>query len=145
MMGKQTGQIQMVIFELDVKYADFEYLQRPGSMKKNAKVKIRIVYETGAHRIVGAQMASAEDISMRIHMFSLAIEEVTIDKLKLLELFSFPILISFITTSQWRLYLQNKVYRLYINYEKNEDRGNLSTRCRELPPDKMLLYRNQLH
>ena len=49
-------------------------------MKKNAKVKVRIVYERDSRRIVGAQMASTEDISMGIHMFSLAIEqEVTID------------------------------------------------------------------
>ena len=76
---------------LDVKYTDFEDLQRPGFMKKNAKVKIRIVYETESRRIVGAQMASAEDISMEIHMFFLAIEEeVTIDKLKLLDFFPSP-------------------------------------------------------
>lgn len=75
----------------DVKYTDFEDLQRPGFMKQNAKVKIRIVYETESHRIIGAQMASTEDISMGIHMFSLAIEqEVTIDKLKLLDLFFLP-------------------------------------------------------
>ena len=63
----------------------------PGFMKKNAKVKVRIVYERGSRRIVGAQMASTEDISMGIHMFSLAIEqEVTIDQLKLLDLFFLP-------------------------------------------------------
>ena len=76
---------------LDVTYTDFEDLQRPGFMKKNAKVKVRIVYERNSRRI-GAQMASTEDISMGIHMFSLAIEqEVTIDQLKLLDLFFLPL------------------------------------------------------
>lgn len=76
---------------LDVCHADFEDLQRPGFMRENANVKIRIVYERGSHRVVGAQMASTEDISMGIHMFSLAIEEgVTIDKLKLLDIFFLP-------------------------------------------------------
>ena len=76
---------------LDVCHADFEDLQRPGFMRENASVKIRIVYERGSRRVVGAQMASTEDISMGIHMFSLAIEEgVTIDKLKLLDIFFLP-------------------------------------------------------
>lgn len=76
---------------LDVIYTDFEDWQRPGFMKKNAKVKVRIVYEKDSRRIVGAQIASTEDISMGIHMFSLAIEqEVTIDQLKLLDLFFLP-------------------------------------------------------
>lgn len=76
---------------LKVKYTEFEDLQKPAFMKENDKVKIRIVYEEGSRRIVGAQMASGQDISMGIHMFSLAIEEkVTIDKLKLLDIFFLP-------------------------------------------------------
>lgn len=76
---------------IDVKYTDFEDLQRPGFMKENASVKIRIVYETSSRRVVGAQLSSKEDISGVIHMFSLAIEEqVTIDKLKLLDIFFLP-------------------------------------------------------
>lgn len=76
---------------LDVQYTDYEDLQRPAFMKHNSSVKIRIVYETNSRRIVGAQMSSLEDISMGIHMFSLAIEEgVTIDKLKLLDIFFLP-------------------------------------------------------
>lgn len=76
---------------MKVSYTDYEDLQKPGFMKENAKVKIRIVYETETRRVVGAQMASADDISMGIHMFSLAIEEgVTIDKLKLLDIFFLP-------------------------------------------------------
>lgn len=75
----------------NVKYTEFEDLQKPGFMKENNKVKIRIVYEESSRRILGAQMASYEDISMGIHMFSLAIEEkVTIDKLKLLDIFFLP-------------------------------------------------------
>lgn len=74
-----------------VKHTDYEDLQRPGFMHENEKVKIRIVYEASSRRIVGAQLASHEDISMLIHMFSLAIEErVTIDKLKLLDIFFLP-------------------------------------------------------
>lgn len=72
-------------------HTDFEDLQRPAFMKKNHPVKIRIVYDKETRRILGAQMASYEDISMGIHMFSLAIEEgVTIDKLKLLDIFFLP-------------------------------------------------------
>ncbi len=76
----------------DVEYTDFEDLQKPGFIKsENHPVKIRIVYEKTSRRIVGAQMASYEDMSMGIHMFSLAIEEkVTIDKLKLLDIFFLP-------------------------------------------------------
>ena len=76
---------------LEVLYTDFEDLQRPAFMRENAQVKIRIVYERGSRRVVGAQLASEYDASMAIHMFSLAIEEgVTIDKLKLLDIFFLP-------------------------------------------------------
>ncbi|MDT2849160.1 FAD-dependent oxidoreductase [Vagococcus carniphilus] len=75
----------------EVKYTDFEDLQKPGFIEKNGNVKIRIVYDAKTRRVLGAQMASTEDISMGIHMFSLAIEEkVTIDKLKLLDIFFLP-------------------------------------------------------
>lgn len=76
---------------MEVSHTDYEDLQRPGFMKENAAVKIRIVYETKSRRVVGAQMASTEDVSMGIHLFSLAIEEgVTIDKMKLLDIFFLP-------------------------------------------------------
>lgn len=76
---------------IDVEYTDFEDLQKPAFIKDNAPVKIRIVYEKGSRRIVGAQLASTEDIAANIHMFSLAIQEhVTIDKLKLLDIFFLP-------------------------------------------------------
>jgi len=73
-------------------YTDYEDLQKPGFMESpNASVKIRIVYDKVTRRILGAQMASTYDISMGIHMFSLAIaEQVTIDKLKLLDIFFMP-------------------------------------------------------
>jgi NADPH-dependent 2,4-dienoyl-CoA reductase/sulfur reductase-like enzyme len=70
----------------------FEDLQKPAFIKENnGKVKIRIVYDKDTRRILGAQMASWQDISMGIHLFSLAIEEkITIDKLKLLDIFFLP-------------------------------------------------------
>jgi NADPH-dependent 2,4-dienoyl-CoA reductase/sulfur reductase-like enzyme len=75
----------------DALATDFEDLQKPAFMKSNDKVKIRIVYDKGTRRVLGAQMASRENISMGIHMFSLAIEEkVTIDRLKLLDIFFLP-------------------------------------------------------
>ncbi|MDR3173673.1 MAG: FAD-dependent oxidoreductase, partial [Treponema sp.] len=73
-------------------YTQFEDLQKPAFIKEdNHKVKIRIVYDKNTRRILGAQMASRQDISMGIHMFSLAIEEkLTIDRLKLLDIFFLP-------------------------------------------------------
>ncbi|MDL2264680.1 FAD-dependent oxidoreductase [Synergistaceae bacterium OttesenSCG-928-I11] len=73
-------------------YTDFEDLQKPAFIKEdNHKVKLRIVYDKKTRRVLGAQMASYQDMSMGIHMFSLAIEEgVTIDKLKLLDIFFLP-------------------------------------------------------
>ena len=71
---------------------EFEDLQKPAFIEhNNKKVKLRIVYDKNTRVILGAQMASREDISMGIHMFSLAIQEgVTIDKLKLLDIFFLP-------------------------------------------------------
>lgn len=75
----------------DATYTQFEDLQRPAFMKENHPVKLRIVYDQKTRRILGAQVASYEDISALIHMFSLAIGEgVTIDKLKLLDIFFLP-------------------------------------------------------
>lgn len=79
------------LFGFDPICTDYEDFQKPGFMRENNMVKIRIVYDSKTRRILGAQMASKEDISMGIHMFSLAIEQkVTIDKLKLLDLFFLP-------------------------------------------------------
>lgn len=71
---------------------DFEDLQKPGFMESdNDSVKVRIVYDEDTRRILGAQLCSRYDISMSIHMFSLAIQEsLTIDKLALLDIFFLP-------------------------------------------------------
>ncbi len=70
---------------------DYADLQKPAFIKKNNPVKIRIVYDMDTRKVLGAQMASKEDISMGIHMFSLAVQEgVTIDKLKLLDILFLP-------------------------------------------------------
>ncbi|MDE6182361.1 MAG: FAD-dependent oxidoreductase, partial [Eubacteriales bacterium] len=71
---------------------EYEDLQKPEFIEHdNEKVKLKIVYDKDTRVILGAQMCSKEDISMGIHMFSLAIQEkVTIDKLKLLDIFFLP-------------------------------------------------------
>jgi NADPH-dependent 2,4-dienoyl-CoA reductase/sulfur reductase-like enzyme len=75
----------------DVLVTDYEDLQKPAFMADNHSVKLRIVYDAHTRRVLGAQLASYENISMGIHMFSLAVEEgVTIDKLKLLDIFFLP-------------------------------------------------------
>lgn len=76
----------------DAVATDYEDYQKPGFIThNNHKVLIRIVYDQKTRVVLGAQMASREDISMGIHMFSLAVQEgVTIDKLKLLDIFFLP-------------------------------------------------------
>jgi NADPH-dependent 2,4-dienoyl-CoA reductase/sulfur reductase-like enzyme len=70
---------------------DYAALQKPAFMPDNHEVKIRIVYDADTRRVLGAQMASRENMSMGIHMFSLAVEDgVTIDRLKLLDIFFLP-------------------------------------------------------
>ncbi|MDE6356981.1 MAG: FAD-dependent oxidoreductase, partial [Eubacteriales bacterium] len=71
---------------------EYEDLQKPEFMEhNNEKVKLKIVYDKDTRVILGAQMYSREDISMGMHMFSLAIQEkVTIDKLKLLDILFLP-------------------------------------------------------
>ena len=77
---------------MDVKTTVFEDLQKPEFMEdENKKVTIKIVYDAKTRVIVGAQIASEHDISMAIHLFSLAIQEkVTIDKLALTDIFFLP-------------------------------------------------------
>lgn len=77
---------------LDVEYTDFEDTQKPGFIETtNPDVKIRIVYDRKTRVVLGAQMASQYDMSMGIHMFSLAIQEkVTIERLALLDIFFLP-------------------------------------------------------
>lgn len=73
-------------------HTDFEDLQKPPIiLHGNYKVKLRIVYDKKTRRILGAQMASTGDMSMGIHMFSLAVaKQMTIDELKLLDIFFLP-------------------------------------------------------
>lgn len=70
----------------------FTDVQKPEFMKtENAPVTCKIVYDLETRRILGAQMASTLDISLGLHVFSLAIQEkVTIDKFKLLDIFFLP-------------------------------------------------------
>ncbi len=79
-------------FGIEVEFTDYEDYQLPKFMRDhNEKVKIRIVYRKDNRQVVGAQMGSFHDMSMGLHMFSLAIQEkVTIDKLKLLDIFFLP-------------------------------------------------------
>lgn len=71
---------------------DYNDLQKPEFIEHgNPPVKIRIVYNAETRVIIGAQMASVYDMSMGIHMFSLAVQEkVTIDKLALTDIFFLP-------------------------------------------------------
>lgn len=77
---------------IEVGYTDFEDTQKPGFIEsENPNVKIRIVYDKKTRVVLGAQMASEFDMSMGIHMFSLAIQEkVTIERLALLDIFFLP-------------------------------------------------------
>ncbi|MDK8278620.1 H2O-forming NADH oxidase [Peptostreptococcus anaerobius] len=77
---------------IEVEYTDFEDTQKPGFIETtNPNVKLRIVYDKKTRVVLGAQMASEYDMSMGIHMFSLAIQEkVTIDRIALLDIFFLP-------------------------------------------------------
>lgn len=77
---------------IDAAATDFEDWQRAEFMENgNYKVKIRIVYHKTTRIILGAQISSEYDISMAVHLFSMAIQEqVTIDKLKLFDAFFLP-------------------------------------------------------
>ncbi len=64
---------------------------RPEFMPTNTKVTIKVVWDKKTLKILGAQIMSDEDITLAIHMFSLAIEVgYTIDKLATLDLFFLP-------------------------------------------------------
>ncbi len=79
-------------YGFDAVVAEHKDLQKPGFIEHdNNEVIVKIVYDKTTRRVLGAQMASKQDISMGIHMFSLAIQEkVSIDKLKLLDIFFLP-------------------------------------------------------
>ncbi len=76
---------------LNVESTLYQDTQKPTFIKNNDEVIIKIVYDKTSRRILGAQMASTYDMSMGLHMFSLAIQEhVTIDRLALLDIFFLP-------------------------------------------------------
>lgn len=77
---------------IDVLTTEFNDLQKPEFMETfNAPVKIKIIYKKEDGTIIGCQIASEYDMSSAIHMFSLAIQEkLTIDKIKLLDIFFMP-------------------------------------------------------
>ncbi len=76
----------------DVKTSSFVDLQKPEFIETtNEKVQLKIVYDAKSRIIIGAQMASKHDVSMGIHLFSLAIQEkLTIDRLALTDIFFLP-------------------------------------------------------
>lgn len=76
----------------DAAVTEYTDNQKPEFMEHgNFPVTIKIVYDKDSRRILGAQMAAREDISMGIHMFSLAVQEgVTIEKLALTDIFFLP-------------------------------------------------------
>lgn len=71
---------------------EYEDYQKPLFIEENnEKVKLKIVYNQETRVLLGAQICSKHDISLLINMFSLAIQEgVTIDRLKLLDIFFLP-------------------------------------------------------
>lgn len=77
---------------IEVEYKDFEDTQKPAFIETtNPVVKGRIVYNKDTRVVLGAQMASEYDMSMGIHMFSLAIQEgLTVDRIALLDMFFLP-------------------------------------------------------
>ncbi len=64
---------------------------RPEFMPTNTEVTIKVVWDKNTNKILGAQIMAEEDITLAIHMFSLAIDVgYTIDKLATLDLFFLP-------------------------------------------------------
>lgn len=76
----------------DAACVDYEDYQKAGFLETdNQKVMVHIIYDKSSRRILGAQLCSEYDISMAIHMFSLAVQEqVSIDTLKLFDMFFLP-------------------------------------------------------
>ncbi|MBU0279335.1 H2O-forming NADH oxidase [Gemella sp. zg-1178] len=76
----------------DAVVTEFSDLQKPDFIEHdNHDVTIKIVYDKNTRVVLGCQIASKEDMSMGIHMFSLAIQEkVTIERLALLDIFFLP-------------------------------------------------------
>jgi NADPH-dependent 2,4-dienoyl-CoA reductase/sulfur reductase-like enzyme len=66
-------------------------LIRPAFMPENNEVTLKVVWDKATHRILGAQMASYEDVTLGLHLFSLMVQEkYPIEKLALLDLFFLP-------------------------------------------------------
>ena len=76
----------------DAGYVDYADKQKLGFMAgPNEQVQLRIVYDVKTRKILGTQLASYRDVSMALHMFSLAIAKgVTINELPLLDIFFMP-------------------------------------------------------
>ncbi|MGL5042084.1 MAG: FAD-dependent oxidoreductase [Culicoidibacterales bacterium] len=66
-------------------------LLKPAFMPDNDEVTLKIVWDKDSRRILGAQIASKTDITLALHLFSMAVQEkYSIDKLALLDLFFLP-------------------------------------------------------
>lgn len=66
-------------------------LLKPAFMPDNEEVTLKVVWDKETRRILGAQMASKADVTLALHLFSMAVqEEYSIDKLALLDLFFLP-------------------------------------------------------
>lgn len=64
---------------------------KPAFMPENDQVTLKVVWDKDTRCILGAQMASNADVTLALHMFSLAIQErYSIDKLALTDLFFLP-------------------------------------------------------
>lgn len=64
---------------------------KPLFMPDNHQVTLKVVWDKVSRRILGAQMASDDDITLALHLFSMAVQEhYSIDKLALLDLFFLP-------------------------------------------------------
>jgi len=76
----------------DPVHVDYEDTQKFSFMSVNNDiVKLRIIYDKTSRRIIGTQLASYVDVSMALHMFSLAIAKgMTINELPLLDIFFMP-------------------------------------------------------
>lgn len=66
-------------------------LIKPAFMPDNEEVTLKVVWDKESRRILGAQIVSKADITLALHVFSLAVQEqYSIDKLALLDLFFLP-------------------------------------------------------
>lgn len=88
-----TGITSTVAERLGYDYGDVTVTEwlKPTFMTDNDQVTLKIVWDRKSRRILGAQMASTADVTLALHMFSLAIQEkYSIDKLALTDLFFLP-------------------------------------------------------